>query len=781
MLTLALGIGANAAVFGVVKSVLLDSLPFHDADQLVRVYGRTTDGALERSSLSAGTVTDLVARQRTLSHAAWFYHSTVNATYVDGTTPLSLTGAVVGGSFFSTLGVTATHGRALQESDAVTGADDVVVLSHSTWRNVFAGDPGVVGRTIQLSGDAYVVAGVLPRNFVGPMGPADLFFPLDLQPTLDNPIAARGSHWLGLIGRIAQGHNADAVHREFTTLASAIAEEHPEDGTRFTVSTLPLRSAMAGEVRTPLLVLMASAALVLLIACANLAGALLSRMLSRRREFAVRVALGAGRGRLIRQLLTESTLLALVGGAAGLLIAHVGLAVLRGLALPALPPYAEIALDGGAIAITALLALCTGILFGAGPALSIGRADPQGTLRDETRGSTESRRSRHARGALVAGQLALCVSLLAGAGLLGRSLWAMMAAPLGFDPRDVMTVSLQLSSPEYEDAAVRLRVFSELEAHIRTLPGVTGVATVSELPTGGMNRNGLEIQGSTWPAGAQPFINYVSVSDDYFRTMRIPLLRGRGFSSADGADAPTAFVISAAMERKYWPGGDAVGARIRLGPARGDDWGVIIGVVADVRNDPALAEPEPMSYASSRQGIGTGTTFVIRTAGNPHAQVQHLRRALAAIAPGVPISKAASLEELLSANLAMRRVPVMLMAGFGSLALLLASIGVYAMFASMAAAREREFGVRIALGSSRRNIAEMVVRQGAVWMAAGLAGGAVGVIVVARALRGLLYGVPPFDPIALGAAVALLLVCATAALFVPVLRATRVDPISVLR
>jgi predicted permease len=782
VITLALGIGANAAVFGVVKSVLLDALPYADADRLVCVYSRAEDGSLEGSSLSAGAVTDFAERQRSFTRLAPFYSGTTDNTYTAATGPLAVTGALVGPGFFQTLGVNARLGRTLTDADAAPGAPRVVMLSYATWRSRFAGDPGVLGRTVRLDGESFQVVGVLPRGFVGPMGDAEFWLPLDLGPTLRDPVRAWRRQWLGLVGRLAPGVTVEAAQRDLAAIGADQVREHPDAFLGFTVATEPLRDSMVGDTRTPLLVLMASAGLVLLITCANLASALLSRILSRRKEFAVRVALGAGRGRLVRQLLTESLVLALAGGLAGLLLAALGLAAVRNLALPALPAYAELSLDRGAVLVTMLLALCTGLAFGLAPALAAGRADLQGTLRDEARGTSESRRSRHLRGALVAGQIALCVSLLAGAGLLTRSLWRMATAPLGFDPEGVLTVSIQIPWPDDVTADRQARFYEQLEERLRSLPGVSNAGSASFLPTPQVDHNGLAIEGVTWPAATgQPFIAYTSVSDDYFRTLRIPLLRGRTFSAADRAETRQVIVISESMARRYWPGGGELGARIRLGPDQSAPWAEVIGVVGDVRNDPARPEPEPMTYASVRQDPWGYRTFVLRTKGDPLSLVRPFQRELAALDPGVPVNRAVTLRALLAEGLAGRRLPVVLMAAFGVLALLLASVGVYAMFASMVAAREQELGVRVALGSSRRAIAGLVLRQGALWMAVGLAGGALGVVGVALLLRGLLYGVSPFDPVALAAAVLALLACAMAALIVPVRRATRVDPVRVLR
>ncbi|HTG36347.1 MAG TPA: ABC transporter permease [Thermoanaerobaculia bacterium] len=780
VLTLALGIGANAAVFGVVKSVLLDALPYADADRLVRVYARKVDGTLERSGVSAGAVLDYTQRQRSFTRLTAFFNGTDNATLNSKTGPRILKLTLAGAGFFETLGVPALLGRTLSDADCATGAK-VLMLSHAAWLRDFAGDPGVIGRAIRLNGNPWQVVGVLPRGFVGPMGDADLWLPLDLGPVLRNPLRARRQHWLGLIGRLAPGATIEAAQRDFAAIAADLSREHPDSDAGITTAMESLRDAMVGDTRTPLLVLMASAGLVLLITCANLAAAMLSRTLSRRQEFAVRVALGAGRGRLVRQLLTESTLLAIAGGAAGILLASLGLAVLRKLALSALPSYAALSLDRGAVLVTSLIALGTGIAFGVAPALSAGRTSSQGTLREGARGASESRRTRRLRGALVAGQIALCVSLLAGAGLLARSLWAMATAPLGFNPDGVLAATLQFGTHKYDDEKAASRFYEELEERLRALPGVTSVASVTELPAARMNSNGLGIEGVTWPAGeGQPFITYTTVSDDYFRTLGIPLLRGRTFGPSDRPDTPKAIVISQKMAQRYWPKGGAIGARIRLGPNLEGPWSEVVGIVGDVRNDPAHPEPEPTSYGSRRQEPWAGA-FLLRTKGDPLSLLRPFRRELAAIDPDIAIDKASTLRSYLGEGMAGRRLPVVLMTAFGVLALLLASVGVYAMFASMVAAREREFGLRVALGSTRQAIAGLVLRGGAVWMAAGLAGGAVGVVAVARLLRNLLFGVPPFDPIALGASVITLLACATVALLVPVRRAARVDPITAIR
>ena len=778
VLTLALGIGANAAVFGVVKSVLLDALPYRDADRLVRVYTRwESSPSSERQSVSPGVAVDFARRLRSFASVAAFNFSTSDATYLGEAGPRVLSAGWVEGRLFSTLGVRAALGRTLTDAD--TGA--AVVLSHAAWRREFAGDPAVIGRIVRIDQHPYQVVGVLPRGFTGPIGDADVWLPLDLTSFLRSPETARGQHWLGVVGRLAPSVSLAAAQREIDRLAAELAREHPSTDVGRTFLTVPLRDAMVGATRTPLLVLMASAGLVLLITCANLAGALLSRTISRRKEFAVRVALGAGRGRLVRQLLTESALLALAGAVVGGLLAASGLAALRTLALPALPSYADLSLDGGALLTMLFGALCTGLAFGVVPALAAGRWAPQGTLREETRGSSEGRHSRRLRGALVAAQIALSLSLLVGAGLLVRSLWAMNAAPLGFEPDGVLTARVELPAA-YATPERRALFFRQLEARIGTLPGVRGVASTTQIPSPTMSSNVLTIEGLTLEGDGPTFIPYQAVSDEYFRVMGILLRQGRIFGPQDTPEAPPAVIVNETMARRYWPNRSPIGARIRVSPHTAERWGVVVGVVRDVRVDPTLPSPEPMVYASNRQDFSwRGRDFVVRTQGEPLALLRPVERQLSALDATVPLRSPMTLRAVIDERLSSRRLPVLLMGAFGGLALLLASVGVYAMFASMAAAREREFGVRVALGSTRGAIAALVLRQGGVWMAVGLAGGVVGVVIVVRLVRDLLYAVAPFDPIALGLAVLALVTCGTAALLVPVRRATRADPVSVLR
>jgi putative ABC transport system permease protein len=792
VVTLALGIGANTAIFAVVKSALLDALPYRDADSLVRVYGGLASGSQRGGPLSAGTVRDIAERQLSFTNLSAFTDNAIDAVYGgdDGAQVVRMTWVEPG--FFDTLGVPIALGRTFRQQDALSGllplsggqlapdAPAPVMLTDTAWARLFASDTGIVGREVRINGIPRTVIGVLPRGFLGPMGAVDFYFAFDLDPVRQDPVLARRSQWLGLIGRMKPEVAPDAARDEIAAIWANLVREYPADNGTLDIAATPLRTAMVGDMRVPLLVLMASAGLVLLITCANLAGALLSRALSRRKELAVRAALGAGRGRLVRQLLTESTVLALAGGATGLLVAILILDVLRDVALPALPVHTRLSLDWGALLATGLLAVCTGLAFGVAPAMAVNQTNAQSTLHDESRGTSEGRRSQRVRGLLVAGQMALCVSLLVGAGLLTRSLWAMTNQSLGIDPEGVLTGVVQLPAREYPSPEQRVLFREQFEERLRALPGVSAVAIATSLPTAVRGRSGVTPEGTS-PDTAQPFVLTTAVSDDYFRLLGIPLRQGRTFDAQDRPDTPRTIVISESMARRFWPEGNAIGSRVRLGPDRNSPLMTVVGIVGDVRNDRARPDAEPMAYGSSRQLPVPLLMFLVRTTADPLSLARPIERELKAMNPGLPLQRAMTLPMLLDQGLTGRRLPVLLLTAFGLLAFLLASVGVYAMFASLAASREREFGVRLALGSRPAAIAALVLRQGMGWMVAGLAVGAFGVLLVIRLVGDLLYGVERFDPVTLVLSVTVLVGCAAIALLVPLLRAVRTDAVVALR
>jgi putative ABC transport system permease protein len=777
IVTLALGIGANAAVFSVVKSLLLDALPYRDADRLVRVYQRPADGSSGRPGWRAEVADRIRSSQSSLDMLAAF-DSARDASYGadDGTQIVRI--QWVEPLLFRTLGVDAALGRTMNDDDRAVGhvpangaergpdTARAVMMTHDAWRRLFGNDPGIIGREVRINGLPRSIIGVLPQGFVGPAGPVDFYLGFDLKPAL--PV---GAGWLGLVGRLKPGVSVAAAGRDFESLSLSGDTRRPEAVAEVVV----LREAMVGGTQTPLLVLLASAVLVLLIACTNLAGVLLSRSLSRRRELAVRVTMGAGRGRIVRQLLTESVWLALLGGIAGLALAQLSLVTIRSLAAPLLPSFVALSLDPMAIAVISFLAMSAGVAFGVVPAVAVSRADPQSALRDDPRASTDTRRTRRTRGMLMAAQIALCAALLSGAGLLGRSLWAMATRPLGFDSSGVLAATLQLLPKDYPTVEARARFHRQWLDRVRSLPGVESVAIANKVPTVNPRRD--PFRKASEPNTASRSIVYASVSDGYFETLRIPLLEGRTFEASDREGAPVAVVISESLWRREWPDGGALGAAI----VQGGKAATVVGIVGDVRNDLGRTDSEPQAYMSHRQESTGRMCLLVRTKADPLSYIKPVQRELAALDPTLPLTRAGALSAMVGEVLAARQVTAIMVSAFGVLALGLASVGVYAMFAGMAAARMREFGVRIALGSRPVAIAALILRQGAGWMAVGLAGGVLGIGVVVNVLRGWLFGVPPFDPIALGGSMCGLLACAAVALLIPVRRAVRVDPITVLR
>jgi predicted permease len=778
---LAIGIGANTAVFSVLHAVLVEPLPYAGEGELVRVFGHRLDqpATPDRGPMSAANFVDYRERQRSFAAVAAFHSMVEEVTYLDGRTPLALKAARSEPGLLGVLGVRPVIGR---DFGAAEATEAVVLLSHHAWQSLFGGTRDVLGRTASIAGVRMTVIGVLPAGFVGPAGAADFWVPLDLQPWLDHPISARRSHWLGAIGRLAPGVTVEQARKEASAIGAELARAYPTDNAGLTIAAMPLRDALAGETRTPLLVVMAAAALVLLVTCANLAGATLARLIGRRGEFAVRLALGAGRRRLARQLLTETTMLAVLGGIAGALLAHVAVSAFSGLAADMLPAYAEVGLDARMLVFALAATLATGIGCGLVPALAVAHSRPGGVLREEGRGASETRRTGRARSALVAVQVALSVSLVVGAALLARSFWVMRSAPLGFEPRNVVAVSIHLPEQSYPTFEAARGFFEEYEARLAALRGVEAVASSSFLPHDVLSRSGLTIQGVTWPAASgQPFVLISSVSDSYFGTMGIPLRAGRTFDGRDHGGAPQSVVISESMARRYWPRGNAVGARVRLGPDLEAPWAHVIGIVGDVRTNPTQAVQEPMAYLSSRQLPWSRRFVIIRARQDPLAVVAPARSALAELDPALPLFSASTLPDAIASSLSARHLPVILVAAFGATALLLASIGVYALFASMAAAREREFGVRMALGASRRAIGALVLRQGGLSLAIGLGAGAAGALVGARALRRLLFHIQPFDPTAILVSAVVIAACAILAMVGPLRRAIRTDPIGILR
>ena len=778
LVTLALGIGANTAIFSVVNGLLLRELPFADADRLVRVWGAHLDTQRDRGQLSAADFIDLRTRQRSFSTLGAFAWG--GGTYIGTGDPVRLSGLRVDANVFTALGVRPVLGRAFAVGEDSSGVAPTVLLAYGAWQRLFGGDSGIVGKSVNLSGRMRTVIGVLPPSFFFPtMGEAEFFTPLDLTPMLRDVNRARKFHNLGVLGRLRPGATLEQGRAELTAIMRQMEREYPASNTNKSVATVGMREAVVGDTRPALMVLLGASLLVLLIACANVAGMLLSRAVSRRQELAVRAALGAGRARLVRQLLTESLVLTLCGGLAGLAIAFWGTNALVAAAADMLPAASQVAVDGTVLATMFLVTIVCGTVFGLIPALAASRG-MHAALKDATRGSSGGPARHRLRTALVTGQLALAVVLLVGAGLLVRSLARLQQTDLGYSLDSVLTFEVNLVGDRYNTAEGQDQFYDALYSRIAALPGVVAVGGSGNIPLRGGSSASLAIDGRPQPEGKLPEVGYQPVSDDLFKAMGIPLKQGRAFGPSDNDKGPGVVILSEGLARAFWPNGSPIGARIRLGPNPNVPWMEVVGVVGDVRMG-VSDDARPTVYVSARQDHWGGAAGVVRTSGDPMGLLPAVRREMKAIDPTLPVSAASSMKQVQSDRLTDRRLPMQLMGVFALLALALSAVGVYGVMAYSVAARTREIGVRVALGAQPRNVFGMVVRQGLGAAAIGLTLGLAGAVALGGVLRKLLYGVTPTDPATFIGVTVVLLAVAVAACLVPARRALRVDPLDALR
>ncbi|HEX6048925.1 MAG TPA: ABC transporter permease [Gemmatimonadaceae bacterium] len=779
LITIALGIGANTAIFSVVNGVLLRDLPYRDAAQVVRIWGANASTQRDKSQLSPADFLDLRAAQRSFTTMGAFTFG--GGTYVGDGDPVRLAGLRVDANVFPVLGVSAAIGRTfVAGEDSTALAPTVVMLSHGAWRRLFGGDSTIVGKAISLSGRMRTVVGVLPPSFFFPTAAdAEIFTPLDLTPVLNDANRARKFHFLGAVGRLRPGVAVEEARAELVSIARRLERDYPESNAGITVNTLGVRDAVVGDTRPALLVLLGASLLVLLIACANVAGMLLSRAVSRRQELAVRAALGAGRARLVRQMLTESVVLAGVGGLVGLGLAAWGTRALVASAGDMLPVSSQIAVDTTVLTTAILVTLACGVLFGLVPALAASR-DMHMTLKDAGRGSSGGVGRHRLRTALVTGQLALAAMLLVGAGLLVRSLTRLQQNDLGYTVDSALTFELGLVGQRYATSEAQDQFYEELYRRLNALPGVVAVGASGNLPLRGGASASLAIDGRPHQGERLPEVGYQPVSDDWFKAMGVPLRRGRPFAPSDHNDAPPVVILSETAARQFWPNADPVGARLRLGPNPNTPWFTVVGIVGDVRMGVA-GTPRPTAYVSARQDHWGGMAFVVRTTGDPMALLPAVRREVRAIDPTLPVSEARSMRDVQAMQLTDRRLPMQLMAAFAMLALVLAAVGVYGVMAYSVAARTREIGVRVALGARPGNVFGMIVRYGLATAATGLVIGLSGAAALGKLLTNLLYEVAPTDGATFVSVAVVLLAVVLAACLIPARRAVRVDPLEALR
>ena len=777
--TLALGIGATTAIFTVVHGVLFQPLPLPAPERLVRLYQAYPERGEERGAVSQLDVEDWARDGRVLAGAG------VYTTLADGLTltglerPEKLATAYVSGGFFPTLGLGAERGRTLAPADA-RGDDRVVVLAHGFWERRFGGDPGVVGRKLTLDGEPMTVAGVMPAAFGFPAPEVEVWALLSLIPESSVP-RARFVRWLEAVGRLAPGVSAAEARAELAAVAGRLAEQYPDSNEGATaVAVAPLQREMVAGVRAALLLLFAAVGALLLIACVNVAGLMLVRGVARRAELAVRGALGAGRGRLARQLLVESLLVALLGGAAGTLLAAWSVEAVLGLAADLLPRAAEVGVDAPVLAFAAAVAVATALLAGTLPALRLSQPALEGTLRrgrDELAGGSSGRLGE----ALVVVEVALTVVLVVSAGLLARSLGRMLDTETGFAADRLLALTLIIPDYRYLERPQYLAQYHRLQEALAAVPGVESVASIKVPPlAGGAGAESLafRVEGRAEAAASEePRARWFPVSPGFFATAGIPLVTGRDFAAGDGPDAPGVGVVNQALAERWFPGESPVGRRLLVGEQSVE----IVGLVGDARHVTVTEPPAPTLYLHQEQAPRRVVTFLLRARGEPGWLIPAARAAVAAVDPDQTVTRLAPLPELISESVGLPRLVAVLVGLFSALALALAALGVFGVLAFAVSRRRPEIGVRMALGADARRVVAEVLRRGMASVAVGVALGLAAAFAATRLLGSLLYGVGAADPASYAAAGAVLLLTAVVACLAPARRAATTDPMSVLR
>ena len=782
VVTLALGIGANTAIFSVVSTVLLRPLPFHDPDRIV-VAGQEWMGG--GGDFSPADFLDVQKQNHVFEQMA--VYRTWNFNLTAGERPERVIGEAVTTNFFSLLGVRPLLGRDLQPTDGGHAGDRAAILSFGLWQRYFGGNPSVLGQKIILNGEPFTVAGVMPRGFAFPeeselwVAPRYAVPAHPLRLNVD-PATLRETHYFDVLARLRPGITLEQARADLAVVFKDVVRAHSDSDLRDAKPwVVTLHEDEVGNIRPALLVLLGAVGLVLLIACANVASLVLARGVARRKELAVREALGAGRTRIIRQLLTESLLLAFIGGALGTLIAFWAFVPLARMVPADLHGLVQPSLDLRVFAFTALLSLVAGIGFGLAPALTGARAEVFATLKEG--GRTVGRGRHRAQEILVVAETALALVLLAGAGLLLKSFVHLLSTDEGFDPNRVLTMQIFLPATRYGNPAERDAFVRQALTNIAALPGVQSSCVVTRLPLnpGGSSR-GIMIEGRTYTPDRQvePITpNYSVISPGFFATLRIPLLAGRVFTARDDAQSPRVYVINRTMAKAFWPNENPIGRRVRIGTD--EKWSEIVGVVGDVRQHQLGEPPSPMLYAPYAQDPWPFMDIAVRTAQEPGGVASDLQRAIQAVDKDEPVYNIRTMDEVVSRSLSSRRFNLVLLGSFATLALFLTAIGVFGLISFAVAQRRHEIGVRMALGARREDVVKLVVFHGMRLALAGVALGLAGALGLTRFLSSLLYQVRPTDGVTLSAVALIVAAVALAACYLPARRATRVDPMIALR
>jgi predicted permease len=780
VLTLALGIGANTAIFSLVNSILLRPLPYHQPEQLVQVTG----------TYPKGGIAAMRSQMQSMDVAAYMEGHEVNLTGRGA--PVRLTATLVSAELFSVLGTPAELGRTLHSGEDLAAQNSYVILSHRIWQQRFAADPSVIGQWIKLEGLQRQIIGVMPPDFRFPSPQTDVWIPLDIDPR--NTISYWAGDFLQVIGRLRPGATLAQASNEIRMFQSHVMTLFPwtmPATWNAGVAVVSLRDGLVGDIRARLLILLVAVALVLLIACANVANLALSRATVRGKEIALRVSLGAGRSRIFRQLITESVLMSAVGGALGLALAAAGLSLLKSSLPVDTPRRADVALDWQVLLFTAVLAIVTGIVSGTVPALHASRPELTEALKAGSRGTTHSA-SQRLRHALVIGELGLAVLLVCGAGLLIKSLWALSHVNPGFRSENVLTARVTPNQSLCDEPARCVSFYRDLLHQLRSLPGVTNAALINTLPLGGrVQKRSVNIENYVaGSSGPEPLLWMDAVSPGYFQAMGIPLLRGHEFAESDTSGDSHVAIISAETARRFFPNQDALGRHIRL--LRQKDWCTIIGIAADVRaydlqrNVPAWMEGTfyvPYGpLATLEDGpVPAEMTLIVRSAESQRGLQESLRKLASSLSEDVPIAEVKPMTLIIANVMSAPRAVTSLFSAFAALALVLGIVGIYGVISFFVSQRTREIGVRMALGAQPRDVLKLVIREGLSLTLIGVALGLIAALALTRFLGSLLYGVGATDPLSFAGVAVLFAIVALAACYIPARRAMRVDPLIALR
>jgi putative ABC transport system permease protein len=779
--TMALGIAANTAIFSIVNGVLLRPLPFRDEARVVRVS--TTTRNERDSNFAAGDFLDVQRSNRTLEALAGFRESVVAVAASPGT-PVQLHGAWVTSEFFDVLGTPPSLGRPFSRVQTGAGGEKLVVLSHEGWVKLFGTDTGAVGRALRVDGDGYTVAAVMPRGFRWPQG-AEIWLlsPLPVPPApinMTDPLTNRDVQYFSAIGRLRPDVTLAVALQDLHGIGTAIQKAHPQTSGGRNVRATPIRESLIGGVRDALLLIQAAVGLVLLIACANVSSLLIARATGRRRELAIRAALGASRWHLVRQLLAESLVLGGAGGIVGLLLSSWLVVLLVKLVPAGLPRTDTITVDATVMTVTLLSSIAASLLFGILPALQASRAQAASVIKDAgERGSSRAR----GRAALVVAEIALTLVLLVGAGLLANSFVRLQQIDTGFKPEHVTIADLMVPQTRYPKGADQTRVYRRLVEGLGERPEVQAVGVGFPGPFRASNASAtflLEGRPSN-TKGDRPFAHIATVSGGYFAAMGMPLLAGRTFQDRDVKDSPGVAVVSATLAKQYWPGEDPIGKRLRFDESPNEAWVTVVGLVGDARQLGLSEQAPPLLFMPYEQFALPFTSVAVRSTLPQGTVVSLLKAELAAIDPDLPFGEIDSLQSEIDRNVGQPRFRAMLIGTFALLALMLAAVGLYGLISYTVTQRTREIGIRVALGAAPRQVLLPVVREGITLALAGIGIGLVGAFLAARGLSAFLFGVGAADPLTFGAVALLLLAVAAAASYIPSRRALRVDPVVALR